>query len=486
MIRDGLYWAEQLKKKKISFEELLTAIEQRVQQENPQVNALITFAKEEASKQFIASNKLDETPFAGLPLPLKMLGQDKKGWLSTSANRLLQTNRASVTDHFVQRLENAGMIPVGQTNAPEFGFKNVTDPVLYGDTRNPWNLDYSPGGSSGGAAASVASGMFPIAAASDGGGSIRIPASFSGLIGLKPTRGTMPVGPAGFRAWQGAAIAFALTISMRDTQTLFYALRGTETAAPYQAPKVEWNHTTSAHKKRLKIGFFTTSPVGSEVSTEAKTAVQKAVTFLNAQGHNIEEISLSIDGKQLMRTYYHMNGAETAAMMEELAHSLGRLIQKDEMELMSWGLYQYGLKQTAASYIHNLDTWDQAAAQMEHLFESYDLILTPATAHPAPKITDDLQSDEIRNRLEQIEGYSVNEAGDLIYEMFDESLRLSPFTQLANLTGQPAISLPTHVTDENLPLGIQFMAAKGREDLLFEIGKIFEENQQFHLPAYYQ
>ncbi|MDN6640603.1 MAG: amidase [Tetragenococcus sp.] len=485
-MRDGLYWAEQLKTKKISFEELLTAIEQGVQRKNPQVNALVTFVKEDAKKQFTTSKNLGDTPFAGLPLPLKMLGQDKKGWLTTSANRLLQTNRASETNHFVQSLENAGMIPVGQTNAPEFGFKNVTDPTLYGDTRNPWNLDYSPGGSSGGAAASVASGIFPIAAASDGGGSIRIPASFSGLIGLKPTRGTMPVGPSEFRAWQGAAIAFALTITMRDTETLFYALRGTESAAPYQAPKVEWDHTASANQKRLKIGFLTASPVGSEVTAAAKTAVQKAATFLNNQGHDLEEVSLPIDGKQLMQTYYHMNGAETAAMMEGLAHSLGRPIQKNDMELMSWGLYQYGVKQSAASYVHSLNIWDQATAQMEHLFVSYDLILTPATAHPAPKITDDLQSDEIRNRLAQIESYSVNEAGDLIYDMFDKSLRLSPFTQLANLTGQPAISLPTHVTDENLPLGIQFMAAKGREDLLFAIGKIFEENQQFHLPSYYQ
>lgn len=486
MMRDGLYWAEQLKKKTISFEELLTMINQQMKQKNSQVNALVTFTEEDARKQFNKNQKLDETPFAGLPIPLKMLGQDKEGWLSTSANRLLKTNRAQTTSHFVERLEKAGLIPIGQTNAPEFGFKNVTDSILYGDTRNSWDLTRSAGGSSGGAAASVASGMFPIAAASDGGGSIRIPASFNGLIGLKPTRGTIPVGPSGFRAWQGAAISFALTVSMRDTETLFYALRGIETAAPYQAPKIEWSHTTSANKKRLKVGFLTASPVAGKVSEDAILAVKNAGIFLSAQGHIVEELSLPTDGRLLMQTYYHMNGAETAAMIEDLAYSVGRPIRKGDMELMSWGLYQYGLKQSAASYIHNLNVWDQAAAQMERLFENYDLILSPTTAYPAPKISEDLQSEAIRNQLEQIQDYSVNKAGDLIYQMFDKSLQLSPFTQLANLTGQPAISLPTHITNESLPLGIQFMAAKGREDLLFEVGKLFEENQMFYLPAYYK
>lgn len=173
-------------------------------------------------------------------------------------------------------------------------------------------------------------------------------------------------------------------------------------------------------------------------------------------------------------------------MIEELSYNLARPIEKEDMELMSWGLYQYGLKQSAASYIHNLNTWDQAAAQMEELFENYDLLLTPTTAYSAPKITDDLQSNTIRAQLAQIQNYSLKQAGDLVYEMFDKSLRFSPFTQLANLTGQPAISLPTHLTNEDLPLGIQFMAAKGREDLLFEVGELFENNQQFHLPAYYQ
>ncbi|WP_262370019.1 amidase family protein, partial [Enterococcus faecium] len=160
-----------------------------------------------------------------IPFPLKMLGQEKKGWLATSGSRLFETHRASHTSNYVRQAEAIGLVPFGQTNAPEFGFKNITDPVIYGPARNPWNLECTPGGSSGGAAAAVSSGIVPLAGASDGGGSIRIPASFCGLIGLKPSRGTMPVGPYAWRGWQGAAIDFGLTVSMRDTEALFYGMR---------------------------------------------------------------------------------------------------------------------------------------------------------------------------------------------------------------------------------------------------------------------
>lgn len=256
MIKDGLFWAEQLRTNQISFQEYVEEIERNVLKENSQLNALVTFDKESALKQYNETKNIQETPFAGLPIPLKMLGQSKKGWLATSGSRLFINQRASYTSHFVHSLEKIGFIPLGQTAAPEFGFKNVTDANIYGDTRNPWNFAHSAGGSSGGAAAVVAAGIFPIAAASDGGGSIRIPASFNGLIGLKPTRGTMPVGPTGWRGWQGASISFGLTVSMRDTHTMFYGMRGTELAAPYHAPKLEWQHQQVAQKKIITDSFF--------------------------------------------------------------------------------------------------------------------------------------------------------------------------------------------------------------------------------------
>ncbi|MDA9470061.1 amidase [Enterococcus sp. 5H] len=484
-MKDGLYYASQFKEKKMSVTEWIDDREQKLKQLNPKLNAFVDWDASAAKRQY-ESMEVSKGPFYGLPIPLKMLGQDKAGMKSTSGSRLFTENRSVSTDNFVKKLENIGFIPLGKTNAPEFGFKNISDPMIYGPSRNPWNLAHSPGGSSGGAAAAVASGLFPIAGASDGGGSIRIPASFSGLIGLKPTRGSMPVGPNGWRGWQGASIDFALTVSMRDTETLFYHLRGTEPEAPYQAPKSEWNHHKMAEKKILKIAFLTESPVGTSVSNEAKKAIRHATEFLVKQGHEVTEISYPVNGRQLIDSYYLMNGAETAAMFASIQHEIKRPVTKVDMELMTWGIYQYGLKLPASDYVRSLQLWDQAAFKMEQLFKEYDLFLTPTAADIAPEIDAELQSEQIRKSLAQAETQSTSQLQDLVYAMFEKSLTITPYTQLANLTGQPAISLPTHITDSGLPIGIQFMASKGREDLLFQVGKLFEQEQQFLLPEIYR
>ena len=240
-----------------------------------------------------------------------------------------KNSTATTTSNFVKQAETIGLMPLGQTNAPEFGFKNITDPALYGPARNPWNLEHSPGGSSGGAAAVVASGIVPIAGASDGGGSIRIPASFSGLIGLKPSRGSMPVGPEGWRGWQGASIDFALTISMRDTKALFYGLRGSHSGAPTKRPWQNGKHTL---KTTAKIALCTASPIGSLISPEATQAAKQAADFLAAAGHEIIEIPYPVDGAALIRSYYQMNGAETTAMMNSIQQGLRRPIRKEEIE----------------------------------------------------------------------------------------------------------------------------------------------------------
>lgn len=480
-MQDATYWAEQLRNGHLSFHERLEMIEKKIAQQNPKLNALIHIDREAALKESQTGNNQNRL-FGGQPIPLKILGQTKAGWPATAGAKMFSDKKASQTAHFVRGLEQAGFVPFGQTNAPEFGFKNITDPELYGPTRNPWNTMFSAGGSSGGAAAAVASGMFPIAGASDGGGSIRIPASFTGLIGLKPTRGSMPVGPGEWRSWQGASINFALTISMRDTQRLFYGLRTSQPAAPYQAPQVEWTHQKASQQKHVKIAFSTQSPVGRHVSETAIQAVRKAADFLTEQGHQVEEVDYPIDGQQMMQSYYAMNGGETAAMFADIEQARGQVVGIDEVELMTWGVYQYGRKLSAATYIQALQYWDQITEKMENFFETYDLFLTPTTAETAPLVDADLQSDVIRRNLETIDTLSERQAADLIYEMFDQSYQLTPYTQLANLTGQPAISLPTMMSAHRLPLGIQFMASKGREDLLFQIGQLFETHGQFKLP----
>lgn len=263
-------------------------------------------------------------------------------------------------------------------------------------------------------------------------------------------------------------------------------MRGTETAAPFQVPFLEWQHQKVASKEKLKIAVSTMSPVYSRVSQSAIQAVEEAIAFLTKQGHEVIEIPYPVDGELLIRSYYQMNGAETAAMFTDISQALKREITKFDMEQMTWAIYQYGKKISAERYIHSLQSWDTATNQMEELFQTYDLFLSPTTAHSAPKITDDLQSDSLRERMNHIEELVVDESAELVYEMFEKGLILSPYTQLANLTGQPAISLPTFVTEEHMPFGIQFMAARGREDLLFQVGELFEQNGKFCLPEFYK
>lgn len=485
-MKDGLYWAELLRKKEISFQELLMKFEERVLKQNSALYAFVTIMDQEALKEYEKLDNILDRPFAGLPIPLKMLGQEKKGWLSTSGSKLLREHHASHSSNFTNQLVANGLIPFAQTNTPEFGFKNITDTQIYGSAKNPWNLDYYSGGSSGGAASAVASGIVPIAGASDGGGSIRIPASFCGLIGLKPTRGVMPVGPSEWRGWQGAAIDFALTVSMRDTEKLFYGMRSIHSAAPYQAPERAWQHFQAAHGKKLRIAVIIDSPIDSPVSDEAIKAVEQARDFLSEKGHQVEMISYPVNGNEIITSYYLMNGAETAAMFSEIEKGMKRPVEKNDMELMTWGIYQYGKKIPASHFVNALNQWDYAAFKMEELFTKYDLLLTPTTAETAPKLSDHLVSDEVRDALEAAATLTESELLHLIDRMFEKSLQITPYTQLANLTGQPAISLPTHVTSEGLPLGIQFTAARGREDLLLQVGKVFEVEYGFKLPEYYQ
>ena len=232
-IKDATYWSEQIRKGETTPIELLLVAEKKIEKLNPQYNALVAYDINQAKNDL---SKTQNGYFAGLPFPLKMLGQDHANLPATACSKLFKDNIAHSDDNYVKAILAAGLTPFGQTNAPEFGFKNISDAALYGNTRNVWNSAYYSGGSSGGAATAVASGIFPMAGASDGGGSIRIPASFSGLIGLKMTRGLMPQGPQNYRSWQGAATSGALTISVRDTASFLAEMQRQQETDPYQAP----------------------------------------------------------------------------------------------------------------------------------------------------------------------------------------------------------------------------------------------------------
>ncbi|HFI0458021.1 TPA: amidase [Streptococcus suis] len=472
--KDATAMAQAVNQKQVSAKELVQEAIDRIEKLNPDLNAVVSKQYEAALKEVEKEDYLDK-PFAGVPFLLKDLGQNEAGQLTTAGSRLFQDYRAGHTDRLVQAFKNLGFIILGRTNTPEFGFKNISDSSLHGPVKLPLDLSRNAGGSSGGAAAAVASNMVPLAAASDGGGSIRIPASFNGLIGLKPSRGRIPVGPHSYRGWQGASSNFALTKSVRDTKRLLYHLQTYQVEAPFPLALLPEQVFFSPKNKPLKIAYSLESPIGSSVSTDAQQAVLSLLPQLEALGHQITELSSPIlDGIEVMQAYYLMNSVETAQMFEEIEAGLGRSMTPDDMEVMTWAIYQSGQTVPAKLYSKVLQDWDRYSARMADFHQHYDLLLTPTVADVAPKLDQFTHSQEMLDRLLHIQELTMAEQQSLIWEMFAESLAWTPFTQQANITGQPSISLPTYERADGLPIGVQFTAAKGREDLLLQLADQME------------
>ena len=474
---DALHFASLVQNKVVSPKELVAQAIDKIRKENPALNAVIHPRFEAALKE-AESRDYTGKPFGGVPILVKDMGQTLAGEPSTSGSVLLKDNISSRTSHFTQKLLDAGFIIIGQSNVPEFGFKNITDARIYGPARNPWNPNYSPGGSSGGAGAAVAAGMVPVAGASDGGGSVRIPASFTGLVGLKPTRGRMPVGPGSGRNWQGASIDFALTKSIRDTVAMLEATQTIQLAAAFQTPLLPKGFIVNGRRK-FRVAYSLQSPVLSDVGEEAKAAVMKIVRWLEANGHDVVEKDPDYDGVALMESYYIMNCGETTSMLQGMEKNLGRPFTLDDMELVTWVLYQAGKNVSAAEYSNTLKRWDAAAEIMAHFHEDFDLLLTPTTAETAPLVDTDWQSADLKEKMANIQEFSASEQQKIVWDMFALSLPLTPFGMQANLTGAPSLSLPVHVTKAGLPLGIQFTAPKGREDWLLGLGEAIEADGLF-------
>ncbi|GGJ64284.1 amidase [Virgibacillus salexigens] len=476
---DATALAEKIRKRETTPTELVAFSIQQLENVNPSLNAVVNTRKEKALIESKEGVSIDR-PFAGVPVLLKNISQRLAGERITSGSKLLQHTVAKENSHFTTAFCDAGYQFIGHTNTPEFGLKNITEPEIHGATKNPWNLTYSPGGSSGGSAAAIASGIVPLAGASDGGGSIRIPASFTGLFGLKPTRGRTPVGPGVGRQWHGAAIDFVLSRTVRDSAAMLDVLQTSQPEAAFQAQlflEEYKNYMQNSLSKPLRIAFTKTSPVDTPVSKDAKWAVDKLVKWLAEEGHIVEETEAAIDGKQLMRNYYLMNSGEIASLLTNLQHLIGRQITKDDVELETWLLNYAGQAVSAAEFSQSIASWDSVAEQMARFHQTYDFFITPASAFTAPKVGElSWNEAEQEKWISQMEAAKKREQQELIYEMFLPSLTYTPFTQLANLTGQPAMSLPIHVSEEGMPIGVQVVAGKGEEHRLLQFAYQVEQS----------
>jgi amidase len=490
LAHDATALADLVARRETTPAELLDLALAQLRRVQPRLNPVCRLMEQEARAR-LAGDPL-HGPFAGVPFLLKDCAQDYAG-LPTSYGsrgmlRLVPTAHAAV----VRRYLDAGLVVFGKTNTPEFALKAVTDPEAFGRTSNPWHPDHTPGGSSGGAAAAVAAGVVPMAAGNDGGGSIRIPAACCGLFGLRPSRGRVSAGPGIGEVWFGASSEGVLSRSVRDTARALDVLQGPEPGDPFAIPAPAEPYADAMQRPpgRLRIGFSTASPIGAEVHPEAVAAVDDAARLLQDLGHHVEEAAPGIDGNALARSYLHVYFGHVPAAMAK-ARALGA---KDaDFELLTRVLETLGKATSARDAAAELVKWNDYARALARFHQRFDLLLTPTLAHPPVKHGAGDPPPAQRAALGVL-----NRTGLLgllarlglldatVDQIARDSLQVVPFTQLSNLTGTPSMSVPLHWTADGLPLGVQFVAPFGREDLLLRLARQLEEARPWfgRLPAW--
>ncbi len=454
---DATAQAELVRRKAIKPIELVDAAIARIERLNPALNAVVTPLFDEARKA--AAGPLPDGPFTGVPFLLKDLGPQYAGVPLTAGSAFSKDLVPPEDSELTKRYKRAGLIILGKTNTPEFGLVPTTEPRLFGPTRNPWDSSRTPGGSSGGSAAAVASGMVPAAHGNDGGGSIRIPAACCGLFGLKPTRARTPQGPAVGDIMSGLAIDHALTRSVRDSAALLDATAGPDLGDPYWAPPPArpFLQEIGADPGRLRIAFTTQAPTGVAVHPDCVSAVKDAAALCTDLGHELVEASPSTDAQVFTQAFIAAWAAGAAWGIDALAHITGRKPEPEHFEPLTWTLYQMGRTITASDYLLAVTAFQQVGRTLARFLQDYDLWLTPTLGAPPPELG--YFSPQPENPM----------AG------FMRAAEFVPFTPVCNATGQPAASVPLYWNSEGLPVGVHFVARFGDEATLFRLASQLEQ-----------
>ncbi|MEO8602788.1 MAG: amidase family protein [bacterium] len=453
---DGLGLAELVARKAVTPTELAEDAIARIDKYNPQLNAVVTPMYEQG--RAIAASPGDG-PFRGVPFLLKDILGNFAGVPTQYGARFMAGVVAPVDDTLVVRYKAAGLVPLGKTNVPEFGLLPTTESVFYGAAHNPWNLAHSTGGSSGGSAAAVAAGIVPVAHANDGGGSIRIPASCCGLVGLKPSRARNPLGPLLGDIMSGLIVEHVVSRTVRDTAALLDCTAGPEPGDPYAAlpPLRPFLDEVTAKPTRLRIAFSTTDFNGKPLHAECVAAIEATAKLCQELGHIVEQAAPAVDVNQLTQSFFALWSSGLAMQVDAVAMLSGREIREADFEGVTWGLYQQGKQITAAQYLLSLAMLQMAGRSCGQFHETYDCWLT--TTLGAPPIA--LGTVNIQERDAML--------------AFAPILDYVPFTPLQNATGQPAISLPLHWTKDNLPVGLMFTGKIGDEATLLRLAGQLEQ-----------
>ncbi len=457
---DATAQAELVRLGQCSAEELVEAAITRIETVDPQVRAFTTTRFDRARDE--AAGDLADGPFRGVPFALKDLSCTLEGEPSYDGVPVLvrEDYRAPVTSSLAARFQRAGLVIMGRTSTPELGIMPTTEPLAFGPTHNPWDVTRTPGGSSGGSAAAVASGMIPFAHASDGGGSIRIPAACCGLVGLKTSRGRTSVGPGSDDLARPLSVQFAVTRSVRDAAALLDAVVGPEVGDPITpaAPSSRYATQVNTEPAPLRIGIMTTLPGTKDpAAAECVAAVEATAKLLESAGHHLERshpAPFDEDGR--MSAFVPIWSSMAAANLLAIGRRIGRPVTDRDVEPLTWWLAGRGRDVTGGDLLDALSAmgaWSRRFLQW--WAGGFDLLLTP-TLGELPVELGVLQTPD-----DPVSGFARGGT-------------FTPFTPVANQTGQPAISLPIAQSQEGLPIGVHFVAAPGREDLLLQMAGFLE------------
>ena len=454
---DAVGLAERVRSGEVQPSELLDAAMERAQDRNPDLNAIVVDMEKQARSRIEAG--LPEGPLRGVPFLLKDLHMLYADGRSTNGSALFRDSVADHDSELVRRYKHAGLVIFGRSASPEFGLTATTESAVFGVTRNPWSPEHTAGGSSGGASSAVAGGILPAAHASDGGGSIRIPAACCALYGLKPTRGRTPYGPDAGEGWSGMSCMHAVTRSVRDSAALLDVTQGPDSGAPYVAPPPErpYLEEVGAAPGQLRIALQKQPWNGSALHPDCLAGVEDAATLLSDLGHHVEEAPLEIDYGTLGPASNVITSANLRALVDDRISHLGRELADDDLEPITHAMYQAGEKRTASDYARAVRTIHAVGRSVAGHMQRYDLILSPTMASPPPPVG----------------ALSLSNPDRASYGR--DILSAIGFTQLFNAAGNPAASLPLYWNREGLPIGIQLAARFGDEATLFRVSAQLEE-----------
>lgn len=454
---DAVGLSELIRRCEIRPEEVLQAALVRCGARNPAINAVNHLMEEEAR---LVAASAQAGPFQGVPFLLKDLNILYRGSPTANGSRYFTGNVADHDWELTRRYRAAGLVIFGKTNTPELGLNMSTEPRAFGPTRNPWDTAHSAGGSSGGAAAAVAAGIVPAAHATDGGGSIRIPASFCGLVGLKPTRGRISFAPDFGEGWAGLGIGHVVSRTVRDSAALLDVAAGPGVGDPYFASPSErpYRSETSVAPGKLRIAYSASAPGGSPVHEECRTAVDQAAVLCEELGHQVTQAAPSFDWRALIDAVGTIIGCNVFAALRARGATTGIEVKPGDVENITWLWAERGRKTSVADYIKATQTAHSVGRRIAAFMDgAYDVILSPTMATPPVKLgTVDMMSDDLDK---------------YIWNLFTHN----PFNPQYNASGQPAISLPLHWSKGGMPVGVQFAARFGDEALLLRLASQLEQ-----------